>query len=150
MPQPHPALLVVDLRRRLDDGVLHHAQGHREDYLYLNVPLRGDFEVSCEIRSFGPDQMQLAYGAIVNDDLLKTARRPRSSTSASHDERLFEPPLEESKEWNPLRRAVKNNKYTVFIQGRQILRRPLAERTRPLVGDPPALHRRQPACAGRS
>ena len=46
------------------EGILRHIEGHREDYLYLNIPLRGDFEVACEVTGFGANPMHLVYGGI--------------------------------------------------------------------------------------
>src|SRR5262249_27446102 len=46
------------------ENILVHGQGHRDDLLYLNVPVRGDFEITCEVQGFGGNQMHLAYGAL--------------------------------------------------------------------------------------
>ncbi len=104
----------------VQDGILHHGQGHKDDYLYLNTPLQGDFEVNCEIRAFGGNQMQLAYGA-----LMTTTRWDRKTTEITqygkaHRTQPIEPPLDDAKEWYPLRLVMKNNTYTVFIQGRKV------------------------------
>ncbi len=107
-------------RWRLENGILRHEQGHREDFLYLNVPIQGDFELTCEVQGFGSNQMQLAYAAIMT-----TLRPDRKTLDIAHfgkpvRERVFDPPLEDGKGWYPLRLTVKNGKYTVFMKGQQI------------------------------
>src|SRR5262249_52787663 len=47
----------------LQDGALIHYPGHSHDYAYFAVPLRGEFEVSCELTSFGWREAQVGYGA---------------------------------------------------------------------------------------
>ena len=44
------------------DGEFTHYPGHVRDLLYMNVPLRGDFQLDCEL-TFGPGrEIQVVYG----------------------------------------------------------------------------------------
>src|SRR5207249_11687626 len=47
----------------LRDGALVHLPGHGDDYLILNTPLRGDFEVSAELKLQGWQEMHVRYGS---------------------------------------------------------------------------------------
>src|SRR5262249_35863204 len=45
----------------VQDGTLTHYPGHLSDFLYFGVPLRGDFEVECELTSFGWRESHVMY-----------------------------------------------------------------------------------------
>jgi Domain of unknown function (DUF1583_N)/Protein of unknown function (DUF1581) len=45
------------------DGALVHLPGHLDDYLTLRTPLRGDFEVSCELRLQDWREASIVYGS---------------------------------------------------------------------------------------
>ncbi len=103
------------------DGVIIHGQGHRNDLLYLNVPLRGDFELSCEVQQFGMNQMQVVYGAL--RIMIRWDRKMAEITryGVNWREVPIEPPLADLKSWYPLRLVVKNRTYTLFLQDRKIV-----------------------------
>ena len=46
------------------DLKLTHYPGHSQDYLYFGVPLRGEFEVECELTSFGWREIQPVYSCL--------------------------------------------------------------------------------------
>ena len=53
------------------DKTFVHRPGHRDDYLMLKTPLRGDFEVTCELRVSGWAEAQIRYGGysfVLNHD----------------------------------------------------------------------------------
>ena len=47
---------------RVSAGEIRHYAGHSRDFLYLSVPLRGNFEVSGEV--FGEYEVQFTYGGL--------------------------------------------------------------------------------------
>jgi len=51
-----PALWVLD-----DETEIRHISGHQEEFLLYPSPLRGDFDMTCEVRGFG--STQILYGA---------------------------------------------------------------------------------------
>ncbi len=108
------------------EGVLRHNEGQNADYLYLNIPLQGDFEVTCELNGLkGTNQMNLTYGGIrvfVAWDL-KSARV--FSTDREARQVSFDPPLEDLQGWYPCRLVVKDRTYTLFFNGRKVVEEPL-------------------------
>ena len=47
----------------LRDGAVVHLPGHSEDYLIFDTPLRGEFEVSCELKLGGWEELSVRYGS---------------------------------------------------------------------------------------
>ncbi|MDR3638922.1 MAG: DUF1583 domain-containing protein [Isosphaeraceae bacterium] len=110
-----------------ENNALHHGQGHREDYLYLNVPIQGDFTVDYETQVFDANQMQIAYGAVMT--FTRWDRKATDITQFGKPKRSLpiEPPLNDTKwgEWYPVRLSVKDNTYSVYVQGRKVFEEPL-------------------------
>jgi hypothetical protein len=53
-------------------GELMHYPGHAHDYMYLAVPLRGNFDFACELTGFGRRGAHISYGGLrlaVEEDL---------------------------------------------------------------------------------
>ena len=46
------------------DRQLTHYPGHDRDMMYLAVPLRGDFQLDCELTSSAGRQIQVVYGGL--------------------------------------------------------------------------------------
>jgi tetratricopeptide (TPR) repeat protein len=108
------------------EGVLRHNEGQNADYLYLNIPLQGDFEVTCELKGLtGTNQMNLTYGGIrvfVAWDR-KSARV--FSTDREGRQVSFDPPLENLQGWYPCQLVVKDRTYALFFNGRKVVEEPL-------------------------
>jgi hypothetical protein len=107
------------------DGVVQHYPGRSHDHLYLRTPLRGDFEVSCELTSFGWREAHLAYGGL-RLDLAPTWKRFNLYSFA----RLIrgtdiDPPLADLGPWYKFRLAVHGETYTVHINDRKLCEEPL-------------------------
>ncbi|RPI76239.1 MAG: DUF1583 domain-containing protein, partial [Planctomycetaceae bacterium] len=48
----------------IEKGQARRLCGHRDDYLYFASPLRGNFEVTCNLTSFGWREIQLGYAGV--------------------------------------------------------------------------------------
>jgi tetratricopeptide (TPR) repeat protein len=110
----------------LREGVLRHNEGQNADYLYLNIPIQGDFEVTCELKGLaGTNQMNLTYGGI----RVFVAWDRKSARVFSTDREIrqvsFDPPLEDLKGWYPCRLVVKDRTYGLFFNGRKVVEEPL-------------------------
>ncbi|HEV3167614.1 MAG TPA: DUF1583 domain-containing protein, partial [Isosphaeraceae bacterium] len=100
------------------DGELHHYPGHEHDYVYLRTPLRGDFELSCEL--FGWREVQLSYGCLLlglgwdRKDFYVShyGRQPRSFT--------LNPPLELGDKPFRFRLVIEAGSYTAYVNDRKI------------------------------
>ena len=103
------------------DNEWRHTPGHHADMLFLASPLRGDFEVSCDLTSFGWREARLSYGGTsigVNwnwksYEVQRYGRWIEANGSIN-------PPLKESPDWYPFRLVVKGGRMTTYAQGRKI------------------------------
>jgi tetratricopeptide (TPR) repeat protein len=107
------------------DGVVQHYPGRSHDYLYLRTPLQGDFDVSCELTSFGWREAHLAYGGL-RLDLVHTLKRYNLYSFARLIRAMdIDPPLLDLGPWYKFRLSVLGEKYTVYINDRKICEEPL-------------------------
>jgi hypothetical protein len=109
------------------DGVVQHYPGRAQDYLYLRMPLRGDFEVRCDLTTFGWREAQVAYGGLRFD--LKHTRKTYDLTSFNRRLRTgtIEPPLPELGPWYHFRLVVKGDTWTAYVNDRKMCEEPLPE-----------------------
>jgi tetratricopeptide (TPR) repeat protein len=114
------------------DGTWTHYSGHGNDYLYLNVPIRGNFEVNCELSSFGWRETRLSYGGLM--PAIKPDKKTLEVTQhgVGLPDVTVDPPLNDLGDWYAYRLVVRDGLYTASINGRTVY-----ERTIPTVdGDP--------------
>ncbi len=113
------------------DGNVQHYPGRSQDYLYLRTPLRGDFEVSCELTSSGYREARLAYGGL-RFELSQSLKR-YNLFSFAHSIRSMDidPPLTNVGPWYKFRLSVHGDTYTVYINDRKTLEEPLPFQTDP-------------------
>ena len=102
------------------EGELRHHPGHADDRLVFACPLRGDFEVSCELSLDDRRSMQVVYGGL----LLEIAPDGKSY-QVRQDEgpvRSFslEPPLETRGDWHAYRLTVQGGRAEIAVDGRSI------------------------------
>ena len=102
------------------DGELKHYPGHDLDMMYLNVPLRGDFQLDCELSSTVGLRIRLVYGGVGvapgNDP--KTPERFQLGGAPS--ELTLNPPLEKLGDWYPYRLVAKGGRVKAFVSGREV------------------------------
>ncbi|QDU38077.1 translocation protein TolB [Maioricimonas rarisocia] len=109
-----------------------HLPGHDEDYLYYRLPLRGDFEVQCDLRGHGTTQF-LAAGTVlgVRGDLslidLGTFR------DGSRPERI-DPPFARLDTWVRYRAVFHDGRCDVSVNGRPLHSQPLGPHHDPWIG----------------
>jgi hypothetical protein len=102
------------------DGVVRHYPGHENDFFYLRVPLRGDFEVSAELTTFGWREPHIGYGGI----RFVLMHDRKSYQLYSPDKHLrkgeIDPQLPELGDWYKFRLVVKDGTWTVFVNDRKV------------------------------
>ncbi len=102
------------------DGEAKHYPGHLHDYLYFNVPLRGDFEVECDLTSFNYREARLGYSdifAMLNWELKKYDVWQDDKFTSSG---TIDPPIKDIGEYYHFKIAVKDGLYSAFVNGRKI------------------------------
>jgi hypothetical protein len=108
------------------DGTVTHYPGHGDDALYFRVPLRGPFEVSCELTGSAGRQAYLSYAGI----RLEPAADGKSCQVSQYDRHLrgvtLAPPLKESPEgWYKCRLVVEGSRLSIYRDGRKLHEEPL-------------------------
>jgi tetratricopeptide (TPR) repeat protein len=111
----------------IEGNVVKHYPGRAQDYLYLRTPLQGDFEVTCDLTSFGWREAHLGYGGL-RFDLLHTLKKYNlfsfSQLVRSGD---IQPPLADPGPWYKFRLVVHGDTYTVFVNNRKLCEEPLPD-----------------------
>jgi hypothetical protein len=106
------------------DTVQNHA-GHREDYLYYRVPLRGDFEIECEVTSFDFRDTQLLCAG----NWVAPSYELKSCTVGDLRRQLrvgeLSPPMSLVDRWMRHRTVVRDGACTTWLNGRRIHEQPL-------------------------
>ncbi len=130
-------------------GQVQHVGGHREDYLYFKVPMRGDYEVRCELQVPG-------YTAthVVVAGLWLQPEAPWSGVPTRHftvtrfgegfKEGLVDPPIPYLGRWYRCRVAVHQGTCTFYVNGRRVFQTRLPKEHDPWV----ALHASSSAYSG--
>ncbi len=103
-------------------GSIAHRPGHNDDFLYLNTPLRGDFEFECVVSTGPARDLALLYGgtsvAPRGDDRKKVevaaiGSNPRALT--------LDTPLDDGKTERLLKLRVRDDLATVTLDGKKAL-----------------------------
>lgn len=107
------------------NGTVRHLPGHSDDMLYLPVPLRGKFEVHCELTAPAGREIRLVHGGQVFGLKPDGRNLERGQIGRPMPNAGINPPLEKLGEWYAIRLAVDANRIRVSINGRQIHDAPL-------------------------
>jgi tetratricopeptide (TPR) repeat protein len=109
----------------LRDGQITHHPGHAEDFLYLNVPLQGDFQLDCELTSFDWREIRVSYGGLSVGPKHDLKHLTRSRLGRPLPETALNPPLEPIGDWFAYRLVVQGGMMTGHVNGRQVFQAPL-------------------------
>jgi tetratricopeptide (TPR) repeat protein len=101
-------------------GMIQHAPGHWQDFLYLGVPLRGNFEVSCELTAWGDNQQHLAYGGRLVSVVWDLKNLDVSHFGRSDRRIALDPTLERLPDWYPYRMVVQDGTLSFYLKDRKI------------------------------
>lgn len=109
-------------RWALRDGAVVHFPGHSQDYLLLNTPLRGDFEVTCELKLQGWQEARVGYGGYQFDlNYDRKKYRMHTTIRQGSPEVTITPPLPPAKgNTYQFRMVVKDGWLRAFVDGREM------------------------------
>jgi tetratricopeptide (TPR) repeat protein len=107
------------------DGRFTHHPGHANDMMYLRTPLRGDFQLDCELAIFDWRETRVAYGGMTVAPKYDLKHVERWHFNRALPELTLNPPLERPADWYKYRLVVKGGSMTSFVNGRQIHQAPL-------------------------
>src|SRR5262249_26591182 len=116
----HPRLLWT-----YRDGQFTHHPGQAEDMMYLRTPLRGEFQVDCELAILGWREVRLAYGGLAVAPKHDSKNVERHHFNRQLADIPLNPPLNLGDGWYKYRLVVKKGSITSFVNGRQIHHAPL-------------------------
>jgi hypothetical protein len=88
--------------------------------LFLATPLKGDFELTCELTSFNWREAKISYGGVAVGILYDLKRYEVLHYGRVVSEGAIEPKLPEVAAWYPFRLVVKGGTLTAFAMGRKI------------------------------
>jgi tetratricopeptide (TPR) repeat protein len=104
----------------LRDGELRHHPGHLEDALYFAVPLRGNFEVQCELTVPEARSLRLSYGGLALELRADGKRYAVVHPPRVQREGVLNPPLDRGDGWFAFRLAVQDGLWTASVNGRPV------------------------------
>jgi tetratricopeptide (TPR) repeat protein len=114
-------------------GVVTHFPGHSEDFLLFRTPLRGDFEVTCDLRVQGWAEAHVRYGTHqfdLNHDRKKY--KVHSAIRPNGRDVTINPPLAASKTTvYQFKMVVKNGTFYAFVDGRELASEKIGENPEP-------------------
>jgi hypothetical protein len=102
------------------DGQFNHFPGHGNDFMYLSIPLRGDFQLDCELTSFNWREIRVSYGGLAAALKYDLKHVERFHYGRNLPEVTLVPPFTKIDDWYPLRLVVKSGRMTTFVDGRKI------------------------------
>lgn len=101
-------------------GSVSNTVSHGFDYLYFNTPLRGSYDVECDVSPFYWRDAHLIVAARWAAALSNHAEVAVGSFHRTLAQHAIDPPLTRSVDWNHYRVAVRDGTATTFINGRAI------------------------------
>jgi hypothetical protein len=102
------------------DGRLTHHSGHDRDMMDLTIPLRGDFQLDCELTAAPGREIRVAYAGLALGPKADGKHLERSALGRPMPDVAVNPPLEKLGEWSAYRLAVRGGRMTAFLNGRKV------------------------------
>jgi hypothetical protein len=102
------------------DGQISHDPGHWVDMLDFAVPLRGDFQLDCELTAPAGREIRVAYAGLVLGLQADRKRLERGAIGRPSIDVTINPPLEVANDWYALRLIVKSGRITFQMNGRKL------------------------------
>ena len=115
-PQPHWALSAP--------ATVENFASHHDDYLFYRIPLRGNFEVECDVTEFGYREMNLWVAGRWTGPVY-TLSHVDIGDIRSEQRLPLDPPLHKVDAWIRYRAVVRDGVCTTYANGREIHRRVL-------------------------
>lgn len=117
-------------RWSFSNGELAHWPGRDQDFLYYKTPLRGDFEIECELSGTGVDQIRIFYAGVTATLLSKKVLEIRH-VDGEHHKVSLKPELETIPDWFSYRLSVKAGMMTVTIAGQKAFEEKISAKASP-------------------
>lgn len=99
-------------------GFVQNVASHDEDYLYFRVPLRGNFEVECDVTGFGWMDSHLMFGGLWVAPVYTHSGYDLGNFRMTQPRVAFSPPMTKTKEWIHYRTVVRDRVISTYFNGR--------------------------------
>ena len=109
---------------RASGNTMQRLGGHSNDFLYLPIPLTGNFDLQCEVTAFNYHEMALAYAGVyaAHQWLLSKAE---VGGLLNQELVTLDPPMTYPNEWLSAHIVVRDGVCTHYVNGRKYLQRAL-------------------------
>jgi hypothetical protein len=108
-----------------EENALRNLASGPQSVLFYKFPLRGNFEVSCELPALAMDDIQLMYGGeFLFPDANRRTIHIGSVKDTRTDSNRINPPLTKPHDWTWCRMTVRDHVCSTFFNGRLVRRRP--------------------------
>lgn len=101
-------------------GHVENVISHDDDYLYFRIPLRGDFEVECDVSGFGWRESHLMVCGTWVAPVYTHSGYDVGNFHMTMPRVGFAPPLTKTKEWIHYRTVVRNRTVSTYFNGRLV------------------------------
>lgn len=118
---------------QVSPGRVDNLASHTEDYLFYHVPLRGNFEVECDVTSFGWRDMHLMVAGTYVAPIYDHVSYGLGTFGVARPPGVIKPRLSECDEWIRYRAVVRDGACSTYFNGRLVHTEPLAEEHDPWV-----------------
>ncbi len=108
------------------DGEFKHYPGHDVDMMYFAVPLRGDFQVDCELNSGEGRKIRVIYGGAGVSPGTDPQQLERFQLGGASTDLVVSPPLAKLGDWYAFRLIAKENHVEAFVNGRSVYNRAIS------------------------
>lgn len=110
-----------------------HVSSHGSDYLYYDIPLRGDYELEGDLSTFGYREIRFAVGTLWAGPLHDLKRITWGDFRGKRPDIQLDPPFAKFGELMRARVVVKDGFRTTYINGRNVFTSPQGLQSDPWV-----------------
>ena len=115
---------------RIPNGVIHLA-GNERDYLYYRIPLRGNFQIDCNLTAFGRRESRVLYADKWVGINYKKNEYDYGRVGHRYPNRKFDPPVKVTNNWYAYRLKIQDGIYSAWVNGQKIHEETLPENPDP-------------------
>lgn len=101
-------------------GYVENVASHDDDFLFFSTPLRGNFEVECDVSGFGWRDSHLMVGGVWVAPVYTHTGYDYGNFRGTRPRGEISPPLTKTKEWIHYRSTVRDRVVSTYFNGRLV------------------------------
>ncbi|MFG0331824.1 MAG: DUF1583 domain-containing protein [Maioricimonas sp. JB049] len=114
-------------------GLVRKVIGHDDDYLYFGIPLRGNYQVECDVTDFDWKECHLLVAGTWIAPVYTLSHYDSGMIRAEFPRRKFSPPLTRPRHWIHYRTVVRDGTVTTYFNGMKVHSRQVSPDAPPWV-----------------